>query len=112
MTEPAPLPARVCPADGGVNHDGSARHCQYPAADSVVLVAGPTCCTWCACWRQECAGREVEALRILRMDDRETRRATLDRHEARFGRLSRDRLAAVILARWERNRAAAAASAE
>lgn len=106
MTEAAANPDRACPANGG------GRQCQYTAAAAVELVAGGSCCTWCACWRQECADREVEALRILRMDDRETRRATLDRHEARFGRLSRDRLAAVILARWERNRAAAAASAE
>ena len=79
-------------------------------APTVVLLSGQTVCSWCPDWREETRGREVEARAVLSMGSRDTRRAHLDRIEARHGHEYRRRLEAVVLGLWERRRAAAAAA--
>lgn len=84
---------------------------EMPDCKTVVLLTGQTVCTSCVSWLTECRERQEEANAILRMADRETRRAHLDRLEARHGAEYRRRLEAVILDTWKRRRAAAAAAA-
>jgi hypothetical protein len=75
---------------------------------TVVLLSGQTVCTSCVLWLIECRDRQEEAFAVLRMADRATRRAHLDRLEARHGAEYRRRLESVIIETWERRRAAAA----
>lgn len=82
-----------------------------PACNTVVLLSGQTVCTYCVLWLEECRTRQEEAFAVLRMADRETRRAHLDKLEARHGAEYRRRLEAVILDTWKRRRAADAAAA-
>ena len=81
------------------------------ATPTVTLLSGAVVCSWCSAWREECRLRQEEAYAILRMADRETRRAHLDRLEARHGAEYRRRLEAVILDTWKHRRAAAASAA-
>lgn len=84
---------------------------EQPDCQTVVLLSGATVCLWCPGWKEETAAREVEARAILRMVDRPTRLAHLERLEARHGAEYRRRLEAVALQLWEDRRARRAASA-
>lgn len=75
------------------------------AACVQLAATGETVCTWCDAWREECATRHGIAGDILRMGSKEERHAELDRHEAAYGKVSRDRLAAEVLRVWELRRA-------
>lgn len=88
---------------------GGCSHLERADAGMVELLSGVRVCTYCPAWARECAVRELEARRVLRMPDRETRVAHLDAREAEFGPEYRRRLAAVVMAMWERRRAADAA---
>lgn len=76
----------------------------------VRLVCGQSVCSWCPRWRNETAGRQQEAYEVLRMIDRDARRAFIASRRAEFGDLYADRLEAVVLATWRSRTAAAAAS--
>ena len=90
----------------------------------VTLLSGVTCCSWCAAWRQECLDRANEAYAVLRLPDRETRRARLDTYEANarldaarlgvpddaYAAESRRRVEAAVLALWHARRDAAMAA--
>lgn len=90
----------------------------------VTLLSGESCCSWCAAWRAECAARHVEAVAVLRLPDRETRRARLDTYEANarldaarlgvpadaYAAEARRRVEAEIMAIWRSRQAAVAAS--
>lgn len=78
---------------------------ELPDCPTVVLLSGPTVCSWCPAWREETAAREVEARAILRMPDRNDRLAHLAKLEARHGAEYRRRLEAVVLQLWEARRA-------
>ena len=62
----------------------------------VSLACGRVVSTWCDCWRDECAARHREAVRILGLPTREIRRAVVDRVRERDGDLAADRLAAEV----------------
>lgn len=79
-----------------------------PDCKTVVLLTGQTVCTSCVSWLTECRERQEEANAILRMADRETRRAYLEAMERRHGAEYRRRLEAVVLETWERRRRASA----
>lgn len=79
-----------------------------PDCKTVVLLTGQTVCTSCVSWLIECRERQEEANAILRMADRETRRAYLEAMERRHGAEYRRRLEAVVLETWERRRRASA----
>jgi hypothetical protein len=81
-------------------------------APTVVLLSGQEVCSSCFLWLTETRDREIEARAVLAMGDRETRRAHLDRLEARHGSEYRRRLEAAILGLWERRRAADAAAGD
>lgn len=83
---------------------------ELPDCPTVVLLSGPTVCSWCPAWREETAAREVEARAILRMADRQTRLDHLAAREAAFGAEYRRRLEAVVLQLWEARRARRAVS--
>ena len=96
-TDPAALP------DGCL---GCAR-LEDSSTPTVTLLSGAVVCSWCDAWRQECLQRQEEAHAVLRMADRETRRAHLDLLQARHGDEYRRRLEATILDTWNRRRASA-----
>jgi hypothetical protein len=75
-------------------------------AEAVTLLSGAVVCSWCPAWLTETRDRHNEAALVLRMVNRETRRAHLDSREAEFGALYRERLEAAILSLWESQRAA------
>lgn len=77
------------------------------AAETVVLLSGQSVCSWCPAWRCEAAEREIEARALLRLPDRSARLDRLARLESQRGAEYRARLEAVVLAMWERRRAAA-----
>lgn len=77
------------------------------AAATVVLLSGQTVCSWCPSWQAETADRELEARSLLRLADKSARLDRLARLEAQRGPEYRARLEAVVLAMWERRRAAA-----
>lgn len=81
---------------------------EMPDCKTVVLLTGQTVCTSCVSWLTECRERQEEANAILRMADRETRRAYLEAMERRHGAEYRRRLEAVVLETWERRRRASA----
>lgn len=81
---------------------------ELPDCKTVVLLSGQTVCTYCVLWLEECRLRQEEAFAILRMADRETRRAYLEAMERRHGAEYRRRLEAVVLETWERRRRASA----
>lgn len=112
MPSPA-TPDLLPPGDAAGPPDGclGCAKLEDGSTPTVVLLSGAVACSWCPAWRLECQARQEEANAILRMANRETRRAHLDRLEARHGAEYRRRLEAVILATWERRRAAAAAAA-
>lgn len=74
------------------------------AATVVLANGGGTVCTWCPAWREECATRHSRVEDILRMSSKEERHEELDRHEAAYGKVSRERLAAEVLRVWEERR--------
>lgn len=80
-----------------------------PACTTVVLLAGPTVCTWCPEWLAETRDRETEARWLLGLSDRQTRVRHLEAREREFGAEYRHRLEAAVLGLWERRRAAQAA---
>lgn len=77
-----------------------------PACNTVVLLSGPTVCTWCPAWKEETRLRQDEAFAVLDMASKEVRLAFLARREAEFGSEYRRRLEAVVLQTWQRRRAA------
>lgn len=77
-----------------------------PACKTVVLLSGPTVCTYCPAWREETRERQEEANRVLGFIDRETSIAHLDEVERTRGAEARKRLEAVIMDAWRRRRAA------
>ena len=112
----------ACPSGSPCAYAGRA------GVGAVTLLSGVTCCSWCAAWRQECLDRANEAYAVLRLPDRETRRARLDTYEANarddairrraelaplspdeFAAESRRRVEAAIMALWHARRAAAMA---
>lgn len=72
----------------------------------VTLVGGQQVCSWCPHWRSETGGRQQEANDVLRMVDRDTRRAFIASRRAEFGDAYADRLEAVVLATWKARLAA------
>ena len=88
---------------------------------TVTLLSGVTCCSWCAAWRQECFDRATEAYAVLRLPDRDSRRARLDTYEANarldavrlgvpadaYAAEARRRVEAAVLALWHARREAA-----
>ena len=95
-----------------------------PGATTVTLLSGATCCSWCHRWRSECHDRAVEAHAVLRLPDRDSRRARLDTYEANarldavrlgvpadaYAAESRRRVEAEIMAIWRSRQAAVSAS--
>lgn len=103
--------------------------CSYagrPGVGTVTLLSGESCCLWCAAWRQECYDRAAEAYAVLRLPDRDSRRARLDTYEANarldaaslglrvpadeYAAEARRRVEAEILAIWRARQAATAAA--
>lgn len=76
------------------------------AGPTVTLLSGAVCCSWCPAWLAETRARQDEAYAVLRLADRDARRAHLVRLEARHGAEYRRRLEAVVMQTWERRRAA------
>lgn len=72
----------------------------------VTLLSGQRVCSWCPHWRMETSGRQQEANDVLRMVDRDTRRAFIASRRAEFGDEYADRLEAVVLATWKARMAA------
>lgn len=115
------MTAAVCP--GG----SPCGYADRPGATAVTLVSGATCCSWCPSWRLETGARHAEAVAVLRLQDRDSRRARLDTFEANarldairrsadlalspdeFAAESRRRVEAAIMALWHARRAAAMA---
>lgn len=116
------MTAAVCP--GG----SPCSYADRPGATAVTLVSGATCCSWCPSWREETSARHAEAVAVLRLQDRDSRRARLDNYEANarddairrraelaplspdeFAAESRRRVEAAIMALWHARRAAAMA---
>lgn len=108
----------ACPSGSPCAYAGRA------GVGAVTLLSGVTCCSWCAAWRQECLDRANEAYAVLRLPDRETRRARLDAYEANarldavrlgvpadaYAAESRRRVEAEIMAIWRSRQAAVSAS--
>lgn len=99
-----------------------------PSKKTVVLLSGETVCNYCSFWRSECYARHAEAVAVLRLQDRDSRRARLDAFEANarddaihrraelaplspdeFAAESRRRVEAAVMALWHARRAAAMA---
>lgn len=111
------MTAAVCPSGSPCAYAGRA------GVGAVTLLSGVTCCSWCAAWRQECLDRANKAYAVLRLPDRETRRARLDTYEANarldavrlgvpadaYAAESRRRVEAAVMALWHARRAAAMA---
>lgn len=108
----------ACPSGSPCAYAGRA------GVGAVTLLSGVTCCSWCAAWRQECLDRANEAYAVLRLPDRETRRARLDTYEANarldaarlgvpadaYAAEARHRVEAEIMAIWRSRQAAVSAS--
>lgn len=101
------MTATACPS---AQSPASCRYVLERGASVITLADGRECCSWCPAWLAETADRAQEARRILRLADRESRRAALGRVEMVRGPEHRRRLDAVILETWERARAAANAA--
>lgn len=103
-------PALSSPAPNAAAPDGclGCARLEDGATPTVTLLSGAVVCSWCPAWREECRLRQEEAYAVLRMADRETRRAYLEAMERRHGAEYRRRLEAVVLETWERRRRASA----
>ena len=82
------------------------------ATPTVTLLSGAVVCSSCVLWLEECRARQEEAYAVLRMVDRDTRRAHLDLLQARHGAEYRRRLEATILDTWNRRRASASGASD
>ena len=71
------------------------------AGPVVTLVDGRQVCSYCELWRVEC-----EARHILKMPSRDSRRDYIERVKTKRGEAAGRQLAEVVMAVWDRNKAA------
>lgn len=109
MSKPEPVIPPESLVDPEVACCAGCARLEHPDVATVRLLSGIEVCTYCPAWQRETLGRQLEANRVLRMPDRDARRAFIADRAAAFGALYGERLSAVILETWERQRASAAA---